>query len=281
MPTGLLDSLNEGQVKDLLTFLLNAPPTRTRDELPKAANPNSTSPATNRLKIILVASKQDHGTAQHDYPAWQKNWHALLTQSTRVIVEDAWLWPAPEQFEHADALVFYYWNRDWNADKMSQLDGFLAKGKGIVVLHSATIGNPMVDQLAERIGLASDSVKTKYLHTPIDLKIVATKNPIMRGFPKQIHFIDEPYWPMIGDTNKIELLATASQDGADWPIMWTFQKDKGRVFASIFGHYTWTWEDPLFQIIVLRGIAWAAGEDPASLESLATGLEMQSNARKN
>jgi type 1 glutamine amidotransferase len=104
----------------------------------------------------------------------------------------------------------------------------------------------------------------------------------MRGLPKQIHFIDEPYWPMIGDTNKIDVLATAAMDDADWPIMWTFQKDKGRVFASIFGHYTWTWEDPIYQIIVLRGIAWAAGEDPASLESLVKPrLEMQSNARKN
>jgi putative heme-binding domain-containing protein len=282
MPTGLLDALNESQIKDLLTFLLNAPPTRTRDELTKALNPISASPSVNRIKIILVASKQDHGPAQHDYPAWQKNWHALLARSTSVIVEDAWLWPAPEQFEHADVLVFYYWNRDWNAEKMGQLDEFLARGKGIVVLHSATIGNPMVDQLAERIGLASDSVKTKYLHTPIDLTIVATNNPIMHGLPKQMHFIDEPYWPMIGDTNRIEVLATAAVDGADWPIMWTFQKEKGRVFASIFGHYTWTWEDPIYQIIVLRGIAWTAGEDPATLESLATSeFEIKSNARKN
>ena len=107
--------------------------------------------------------------------------HALLVRSTNVIVEDAWLWPAPEQFAHADVLVFYYWNRDWNEDKLHEIDDFLARGKGIVLLHSATIGNPVVEQLAERMGLASDSVKTKYLHTPIDLKIAATNNPIMCG----------------------------------------------------------------------------------------------------
>jgi putative heme-binding domain-containing protein len=283
MPNGLLDSVNEGQVRDLLTFLLNAPPSRTSNEITSALAPDARSSATSRrLSIVLVASKQDHGPAQHDYPAWQKKWHALLVRSTNVIVEDAWLWPAPEQFAHADVLVFYYWNRDWNAQKMGQLDEFLARGKGVVVLHSATIGNPMVDQLAERIGLASDSVKTKYLHTPVDLKIVATNNPIMRGLPNQIHFIDEPYWPMIGDTNRIEVLATAAVDGADWPIMWTFQKDKGRVFAGIFGHYTWTWEDPIYRLIVLRAMAWAGGENPATLESLATpGLEPPSNARKD
>lgn len=281
MPTGLLDPLNEGQVKDLLTFLLNASPVRSKGEIAAAlGSANSSQDTSRRLSIVLIASKQDHGPAQHDYPAWQKKWHSLLERAANV--EDAWLWPTSEQFAHADVLVFYYWNRDWNANKLRQLDEFLAQGKGIVVLHSATIGNPITDQLAERIGLASDSVKTKYLHTPIDLKIVATNNPIMRGLPKQIHFIDEPYWPMIGDTNKVEVLATAAQDGADWPMMWTFQKGKGRVFASIFGHYTWTWEDPIYQLIVLRAIAWAAGNDPASLESLVmAGFEMQSNAHKN
>src|SRR5262249_4916912 len=33
MPAGLLDSANEGQVRDLLTFLLNAPPARTPQEI--------------------------------------------------------------------------------------------------------------------------------------------------------------------------------------------------------------------------------------------------------
>ena len=282
MPSGLLDSANEGPVRDLLTYLLNAPPSRNRAEITAALAPVAPSEASRRLSIVLVASKQDHGSAQHDYPDWQKKWHAQLIRSTNVIVEDAWLWPAPEQFAHADVLVFYYWNRDWNENKLRELDDFLARGKGIVLLHSATIGNPVVEPLAERMGLASDSVKTKYLHTPIDLKIVATNNPIMRGLPNQIHFIDEPYWPMIGDTNKVEVLATAAVDGADWPIMWTFQKERGRVFASIFGHYTWTWEDPIYQLIVLRAIAWAGGENPATLESLATaGIETQSNARKN
>lgn len=284
MPTGLLDSVNEGQIRDLLTFLLNAPPTRTQAEVASALNRPASSPTPQQpLSVVLVASKQDHGPAQHDYPAWQKYWHKLLAQAANLSVEDAWLWPTLEQFSHADILVFYYWNHDWNDAKLRQLDDFLARGKGVVVLHSATIGNPMTEKLAERIGLASDSVKTKYLHTPIDLKIVApTNHPIMRGLPRQIHFIDEPYWPMIGDTNKVEVLATAAIDGADWPIIWTFQKDKGRVFASIFGHYAWTWEDPMYQLIVLRGIAWAAGHDPASLDSLLSSAPgLQSGMPKN
>lgn len=44
------------------------------------------------------------------------------------------------------------------------------------------------------------------------------------------------------------------------PLVWTFQKGAGRVFGSIPGHYTWTFDDPLFRILALRGLAWVCGQ---------------------
>jgi putative heme-binding domain-containing protein len=271
MPAGLLNSLTGQQVVDLLTFLLNAPPSRSKVEVQTAlahpAVPPDPSPPL--LRIVLVASKQDHGYGQHDYPAWQKAWHELLAKAPYVTVADAWLWPTEEQFRQAGVLVFYYWNREWNDTKLQQLDEYLARGGGMVVLHSAVIGNPDPPALAERIGLSSWSGKTKYRHTPIDLNIVApTDHPIMRGLPRQIRFVDEPYWPLVGDTNKIDVLATSELDGGTRPIMCTFHKGKGRVFVSIFGHYTWTLDDPFFRAIVLRAIGWAAVADVRRLEGL-------------
>ena len=71
---------------------------------------------------------------------------------------------------------------------------------------------------------------------------------------------------MIGDTNKVEVLADVELDGGTWPMMWTYQQGPGRTFSSIFGHYTWTLEDPLFRLIIVRGIAWAGGRDVNRLE---------------
>ena len=90
-------------------------------------------------------------------------------------------------------------------------------------------------------------------------------HPITHGFT-QLDLLDEPYWPMFGDTNRIEVLATAEIEGQSRPLLWTFQRGKGRVFASIPGHYTWTFEDPLFRALALRGVAWAAGESAKRLE---------------
>jgi type 1 glutamine amidotransferase len=45
-------------------------------------------------------------------------------------------------------------------------------------------------------------------------------------------------------------------------LFWTFEPEVGgRVFVSIPGHFSWTFDDPLFRILLLRGIAWSAGED--------------------
>jgi type 1 glutamine amidotransferase len=37
---------------------------------------------------------------------------------------------------------------------------------------------------------------------------------------------------------------------------------KGRVFGCVLGHYAATFDDPFFRILLLRGMAWAAGESP-------------------
>ena len=281
MPAGLLDALKEEPIRDLLTFLLNEPPKRSKAEVDRLLNTKQETRDTfenpkpdignQKLQIVLVASKQDHGPGQHDYPAWQKKWRGLLGQAANVTVTDAWEWPTEEQFQNANVLVFYFWNHDWSAERYRQLDEYLARGGGVVLLHAATIADKEPEQLAERIGLAAQPGPTKYLHTPFDLKFVApTNNPITHGLPPQIRFLDEPYWPMFGDTNKIEVLATTEQEGKSWPMIWTFQKGKGRVFASILGHYSWTLDDPLFRILICRGIGWAAGEPPTRFDKPAT-----------
>jgi len=220
------------------------------------------------LKIVLVAGNQGHGPGQHDYPAWQKKWLALFGKLPGVTVTGAWEWPTDEQWRTADVMVFYFWNHDWSAERYRQLDDYQAGGGGVVVFHSATISDTQPEQLASRIGLAAQPGPTKYAHAPVMLNFVAgTNHSITLGF-KQVNLLDEPYWPMIGDTNRIEVLATGDLEGQARPLIWTFRKGPGRVFASIPGHYTWTLDDPLFRILALRGVAWAAGDSAGRFDRL-------------
>jgi type 1 glutamine amidotransferase len=81
----------------------------------------------------------------------------------------------------------------------------------------------------------------------------------VRNFDR-IQLYDESYWKLTGDPGDVTLLATSVEEGNATPQMWTRDVGKGRVFVSIPGHYSWTFDDPLFRILLLRGIAWTANE---------------------
>jgi putative heme-binding domain-containing protein len=271
MPEGLVKTLGPEKMRDLLTFLLTeplkpapveregVPPARRRSEVEailKAVKPSS--PSFKKLHIVLSAGPKDHGPGEHDYPLWQRRWVKLLDMADNVQVSEATGWPSPKKWETADLVVFYSDNPGWTADKGKQLDAFLERGGGLVYIHWAVKGNNAPDALAERIGLASGA-GIRYRHGPLDLALSDKDHPITRGFDK-VKFEDESYWTLVGDQSKIHVLATSKEEGEAHPQMWTFEKGKGRVFVSIPGHYTWTFDDPLFRILILRGMAWAARE---------------------
>jgi type 1 glutamine amidotransferase len=43
-------------------------------------------------------------------------------------------------------------------------------------------------------------------------------------------------------------------------LFWATPSGHGRVFVSIPGHFSWTFDDPLVRVLLLRGIAWTANE---------------------
>ncbi|HAB16543.1 MAG TPA: hypothetical protein DCE44_08840 [Verrucomicrobiales bacterium] len=266
MPSGLMDGLKDTEVRDLLTFLLHEPPLRMRVEVERRLVRGQKPETQKSLRIVLVASQQDHGPGQHDYPAWQEKWVRLLGQAApRTEVSKAWEWPTTEQFSDADVVVFYFWNHDWSPARLATLDAFQARGGGVVVIHSAMIADRDPEELAERLGLSAQPGRTGYRHMPFELRLTRSKDPLLQGLPERMAFLDEPYWPLVGDPARVNVLSAAEVDGASRPLIWTFSRGSGRVFASVLGHYFWTLDDPWFRLLVLRGIAWAGGADPERL----------------
>jgi type 1 glutamine amidotransferase len=221
------------------------------------------SPAISEaLCIVLVASKQDHGPGQHDYPRWQTNW---LHETSGLKLERAWEWPSPQQFLKAKAIVFYFWNHNWSRERLGQLDEFLNRGGGVVLIHSAVISDNNAEDLAGRIGLSANPQRTGYRHMPFELRITDPRHWITRGLPETIDLLDEPYWPLLGNPEKVHVLAEARVDGQNRPLIWIREAGKGKLFASVPGHYSWTLEDPVFKTLLLRGIRWVC-EPQGSLE---------------
>jgi putative heme-binding domain-containing protein len=272
MPTGLLEGLSETDVRDLLTFLLHEPPTRARAEVEALIKKSGAvdDAAALPFRLVLVASKQDHGPGQHDYPAWQDKWMRLLSGiGSNTVAEKAWEWPSPAQWKAADVVVFYCWNHDWSAARFAELDAFQQRGGGLALIHSAVIADQEPERLAERIGLSAQPGRSGYRHMPFDLTWTQPGHPLLQGMPDRIAFLDEPYWPLIGDPARVHLLAVAEVDGGSQPLMWTFERGRGRVFVSVLGHYFWTLDDPLWRLVCLRGIAWAGRRELSALQEAA------------
>jgi putative heme-binding domain-containing protein len=297
MPEGLLASLNAEQVRDLMTFLLTVPlepapiegntpppPPRKRAEVEallasQSAIGNRQSPINQSLltssptmNVVLCAGPKDHGRGEHDYPLWQRRWSKLLPLADNVTVSTADKWPSPEQFAKASVICFFNNNPVWDEARGKELDAYLARGGGAVYFHWAVEARTNALAFARRIGLASDSSKLKYRHGPIDF--VFHEHPLAKGFNAtsftREKFVDETYWNFQGDPKDVQLLASAPEDGRLTPQLWTRQVGKGRVFVAVPGHYNWTFDDPVFRVLALRGICWAAGQSEDRLVELAT-----------
>ncbi len=135
------------------------------------------------------------------------------------------------------------------------------KGVGAVVIHCAmhTYRSATIDDWRELLGVTSrrHDHQSRY---PIE--VVAADHPIMKGFPEgHTSAMDELYviektWP------NTTVLATSKseKDGKSYPVYWTNQFGKARVFGTTYGHSNETFEDSVFLGTVARGIEWAAGK---------------------
>jgi putative heme-binding domain-containing protein len=281
MPEGLAQALGPKRMADLLAFLLTpdlepapisrpgAPPPRTRAEVETVLGPAPSDDVPRRpLNILLVAGPKDHGIDEHDYPLWQRRWASLFGRAEGVTVAVADGWPDRDQLAKADVLVMYSANPAWNAETGAQLDAFLARGGGLVLIHYAVNGQKAPEALERCTGLAWRDGQSRFRHGPLDLQIVPG-HPITTGLPR-LKLEDESYWNLTGDASGIDVLATGIEEGEARPLVWARTHGRGRVFVSIPGHYTWTFDDPPFRVLLLRGIAWSAGEPLERFRDLVT-----------
>ncbi len=203
-----------------------------------------------------------------------------------MVADGAMDWPTADQFAKTDVLVLYA-QEGGNANEVQKadLDAFVKRGGGLVVIHTAAVSNdpPWWKSV---IGGAWVPGKTRWKEGPMDLYYTENQrleggHPITRG-ASNFHMVDEIYYDLdlAGD---IRVLATAytpnvrdgkkeAQGGKPHiydiqPQMWVYEKTAPgglqpyRAFVSIPGHFYSTFEKPHFRALLMRGIAWAGRRD--------------------
>jgi type 1 glutamine amidotransferase len=232
------------------------------------------------VRILWLYGPEDHRGGEHDYIRIKELFVPLLKKIPRISVDEAYQFPSQAQFDKADLLIQYLHQPPITDKQFASYQKFVNDGGRVVSIHESCIIRPIdrAHKLAGCIGCSwkgnKDSRWSKFSRDePLFLN---TKHPVFAGLPKSIRFNDESYWDMI-QRDTVEVVGavgtsanTAAQSftevlsgkGARGQAFWTYTSGKGRVFGTTTGHFTYTYHDPMYRLLLVRGIAWALEEKP-------------------
>ena len=264
----------------------------------------------NILWVWGIDQFHDQWRDAHEYVwAMDRFCYDLLPHVPRVTITPVYYWPTDEQWDTADLAVFYLMPHGdgatgfddgtepegdhrgtWDYDT---IDAFQQRGGGLIFIHFSIYEGTGVE-LAKRIGLAwskdNPDQETTVSGAVVTMTVTSKglESPILENFPRQFDLHDELYWPLVGDQSKINILLTAEAprdtsvrgrypqdgppetDGKQWPVAWTKEVGKGRVFATVAGHNFFAFNDPYFRIMLLRAMAWTMNESFDPFKPLVT-----------
>ncbi|MEI6245926.1 MAG: ThuA domain-containing protein [Acidobacteriota bacterium] len=140
-------------------------------------------------------------------------------------------------------------------------------GKGFVVAHSAATAFFSWPEFGEMLGGRFD--EHPWGITDATVAVDDPKFPAMQKFPARVQLNDEFYQIKDFSRDKLRVLAhldTSTLDmtkplvhrtDGDFPAAWAKTYGKGRVFYSILGHSTDSWDDPIIQQMYFQAMRWS------------------------
>ena len=225
--------------------------------------------------LLLSGGQREH----HGYRD-QAFYLANLLEDTRrfqvTIVEDAAILETPALAKY-DLILVTADRRDpefkLTEGQQRALHDWVKAGHGYVSIHGADNAPP--DWLPEWKpmlgGIYSHTGKPdgKAIMGTYTVKIADRDSPVAKGLD-DFELKDELYsnMQMLDD---VKPLATIDYKGTTWPVAWTWQYGKGRVFHISLGHRSFgpgkddPLQNPNLRKLVLQGIEWVAeGSHPSS-----------------
>ncbi|HUS73460.1 MAG TPA: ThuA domain-containing protein [Sedimentisphaerales bacterium] len=235
--------------------------------LATAVYPGSTLAAEEKQTAnVLIVTGIDHPA--HN---WRQTAPALaetLRRDTRLkprVVEDPHFLDSSALHRY-DVVVVHFmpWQKPAPGPKArANLQKFVKGGKGLFVIHfgcGAFQDWPEFRNLAGRVW--DPKARAHDPGGPFRVNITDMLHPITQGL-HSFETEDELYTCLTGD-RPVNMLATARSkvDGKMYPMAFTFNYGKGRVFHSALGHDVKAISNPGAAELFRRGCAWAAGLPP-------------------
>jgi uncharacterized protein len=175
-----------------------------------------------------------------------------------------------DNLRNYDAVMFYTTGElPMDAQQKEAFIQFVRSGHGFVGVHSATDTFYMWPEYLELIG---GYFNDHPWHQNVTVKVEDPTNPIVSGWGSSSFQINDEIYQISDfqyrDSHVLLRLDPTSVDMKKpgvrprfygWPLAWTRNDGKGRVFYTGLGHEQAVWRDPRYQQMLLHGIKWAMG----------------------
>ena len=236
-----------------------------KDAVQEIKKHDITAPTSGEKKVLIVTGL--------DYPGhlWRETTPVLreaVGKDSRMhvtVVEDAKFLASPE-LRNYDVIILNYMN--WQcpgpgAEAQEGLRKAVEGGTGLVLVHfscGAFQGWPEFVKIAGRIW--NPKFRAHDPRGEFKVEITDKAHPITAGM-EDFQTLDELYTCLDG-SELIHVIAKATSrvDKKDYPMAFTHEYGKGKVFHSVLGHDVKALKPEAVGRLFRRACAWAAGLEP-------------------
>ena len=149
------------------------------------------------------------------------------------------------------AIVIYAQHKKISEQALARLDEFVSNGGGILGVHTATASFKEQPHYFEILG-------GRFIgHGKVEEFKVESLNSEIFGDIGDFVVKDELYIHELQPGIKAHF--TATHEGQEIPVVWTYQYGQGRVCYAVPGHRTETMQNEIYQEILKRGLVWVCG----------------------
>lgn len=219
------------------------------------------------VRVLLVTGVDYQG---HHWKETGPALRALLEQDKRLevrLMEDIEILASDMVFDY-DVLVLHFKNYEVpkrDAAVRANLQRFAHEGGGLVLIHFACGAFEQWPEFIKLAGRTWDKSKRAHdPHGPFVVEIADRNHPITQGLSD--FQIDDELYTCLGGEEPIHVLATAQSkvDGKVYPMAFTFQAGKGRVFHTVLGHDVRAVSTPELVKMLQQACLWVARDGCSS-----------------
>jgi putative membrane-bound dehydrogenase-like protein len=252
MPEGIIDPLDDQQIRDLFSYLQS-------ENQSRADGPQSLGISPLKVCLMSGSLEYDSDTSLAAFQEYlEKNYQVKCSRAFRKADNDL---PGLENLKSCDVVLLFTRRLTIEGDQLDRVKQYCQSGKPIVGVRTAS--HAFQNWLALDKEVLGGNYQGHYGNGPLVEVRIENRfkdHPILVGI--QSFKSAGSLYKNSGLSKDVQVLLTGSIPGHDEPVAWTHVHKGGRVFYTSLGHPK-DFADDNFKKLLVNALFWAANRQMA------------------